>query len=78
MKDILEYLIKAIVNHPDDVSIDKKDENGSLILSISTHKDDMGKVIGKNGKIIHAIRQVMKVPAIKQNARIRIELKEQA
>lgn len=77
MKKTLEYIVQNIVEHPDDVVIEEREEEGITMLSISVHKDDMGQVIGKNGKIIHALRNIMKVQAVKSQKRIRVELVEQ-
>lgn len=78
MKKTLEFIVKLLVDNPDDVTIAEKiGEDGEVALSISVHKEDMGKIIGKNGKIIQAIRTLMKVLAIKEAKQIHVELLEQ-
>ena len=67
MKKALEYILHSIVENPDDVRIEELEENGITNYAIVVNSADMGKVIGKNGKIIRSIRNVMKIPAIKQN-----------
>jgi hypothetical protein len=76
MKDILTSIVKALVDNPDDVSIEEVDDNGYVTLTITVNKDDMGKIIGKEGKVIRAIRNVMKIPAMKQSKKINISLAE--
>jgi predicted RNA-binding protein YlqC (UPF0109 family) len=75
MKDTLQFIISSIVDNPDDVKIDEeqKDE-GITNLIITVNQEDIGKVIGKEGKIIRSIRNIMKVKAMKQNARINISI----
>jgi len=76
MKNILEFIVKQIVDNPDSVAIEETDDNGFVTLTITVAKEDMGKIIGKEGKIIRAIRNVMKIPAIKQQKKIQISLAE--
>ena len=74
MKDALSYIISSIVQDPKAVEITEENTNGIINFTVSVAKDDMGKVIGKEGKIIRAIRNVMKIPAMKQNLRINVSL----
>ena len=76
MKTALSYIISSIVDSPDKVSITEESEDELITFKVSVDKDDMGKVIGKNGKVIRAIRNVLKIPAIKQNKKINIVLEE--
>ena len=78
MKDTLTHIISSIVTQPNDVSITESEEEGITVFTVSVAKEDMGKVIGKEGKVIRSIRNVMKIPAIKQNKRIYITLSENA
>ncbi len=77
MKDILNFIVSELVEDTKALEINQSEESGTLILSIKVAKDDMGKVIGKGGKVIRAIRSVMKIPSIKQNKRVYIQLAEQ-
>lgn len=74
MKDLLETIIKEIVDVPDQVNIEEIEENGIVTFMISVAPEDMGKVIGKGGKIIKAIRNIMKIKAIKEQKRIMVNL----
>lgn len=77
MKDTLAYIISAIVENPDKVKIEESEEEDMLNYTVSLAKEDMGRVIGKEGKVIKAIRNVMKIPANKKTKRINISLKEE-
>lgn len=74
MKDTLLYLIQAIVEHPDDVSIEERHEEDATIFVVHVHAEDMGRVIGKSGRIIRAVRDLMKVIAAKRNEYVDVEL----
>lgn len=78
MKDTLHYIVSAIVDNPDAVVIDEHEEDGILNFSITVAPEDMGKVIGKEGKVIRSIRNIMKIKAMKFDKRIKISLTEQA
>ena len=76
MKDILLGIVTAIVDNPDKVEITEEENEGVTNFVITVAPEDMGKIIGKNGKVIRAIRTVMKIPAIKADKRIFISLTE--
>ena len=76
MQDILSYSVTSIVEKTDKVEITEVQENGILNLNIKVDPSEMGKIIGKNGKVIKAIRNVMKIPAMKDDKRIYITLSE--
>ncbi len=77
MKDTLEYIIKKVVDNPDSVVVEESEENGIITFLVTVAKEDMGKVIGKSGKVIRSIRNVMKIPAMKENKKIHITLSDQ-
>jgi predicted RNA-binding protein YlqC (UPF0109 family) len=76
MKDILTYLIKGIVEKDDKVEVIEEENQGIVNLTVTVDPSDMGRVIGKEGKVIKAIRNVMRIPAMKQNKKIYISLAE--
>jgi len=78
MKKSLKYIVTQIVDDPEKVEINEQEENGMINFSIMVAPSDMGKLIGKNGKVIRAIRNVIKISAIKQNKKINIALLENA
>lgn len=76
MKDTLLTIVKALVDNPNDVAVEEMDDNGFVTLTIAVNRDDMGKIIGKEGKVIRSIRNIMKIPAMKQSKKIQISLSE--
>ncbi len=76
MKDTLTYIVSSIVANQDKIRIEEEETNGFVELQIFVAKEDIGRVIGKEGKIIRAIRNVMKIPAMKQNKKITISVSE--
>lgn len=76
MKKALEYIVSSIVDNPEKVEIAEEEQAGIITFTIKVATEDMGKIIGKNGKIIRAIRNVIKIPAIKQNKKINVTLFE--
>jgi predicted RNA-binding protein YlqC (UPF0109 family) len=76
MKKTLSNIVTSIVDNPKKVEIAEEESEGVTNFVVTVAKEDMGKIIGKNGKVIKAIRNVMKIPAIKENKRIFISLSE--
>ena len=79
MKDLLEHIVKSIVNNPDDVVIEEKesvDFPGLIILSITVAEEDKGVVIGRKGRTINAIRDLITIHAIRTDKRVRVILDE--
>ncbi len=77
MKDALEYIVKQIVENADEVSIDEQDIDGVITFTVHVAKVDMGRLIGKNGKIIRSLRNIMKIPAIKEHKKVQVQLSEE-
>ncbi len=76
MKKILSFIVSAIVEKDDSVEITEEENQGLINLTIKLDPADMGKVIGKEGKVIKAIRNVMRIPAVIQRKKIYISLTE--
>ena len=74
MKQILIDIAKSIVDKPDEVTVVEKVSGDTSILELSVAKEDMGKVIGRGGKIAKSIRTVMKAAAIKENKRVIVDI----
>lgn len=74
MKELLETIAKALVQFPEDVHAEMKEKEGEVFLTLSVNEQDMGKVIGRSGRIAKAIRSVMNAAASKQNKRISIDI----
>ena len=74
MKELLENIAKLLVDNPDQVSVNEVEGEKSLIRELRVANDDMGKVIGKQGRIAKAIRTVMKAAAVRNNKRVVVEI----
>ena len=74
MKEVLEVLAKALVDSPDDVSVIEVEGERETVLELRVAGDDMGKVIGKQGRIAKAIRTVVKAAASRENKRVMVEI----
>jgi len=77
MKYFLEYVVNALVDHSEDVDIQQVENDRSTVFYVHLHPDDVGKVIGRNGHTINAIRNVL-CSAAKENRRVQIEIVEEA
>jgi uncharacterized protein len=76
MKELLEYIIRLLVDHPQEVQITEVDGARTAIFEVRCHPDDVGKVIGKSGKTISAMRIILGTAAAKQGRRAMIEVVE--
>jgi predicted RNA-binding protein YlqC (UPF0109 family) len=74
MTELLTQIIKHLVDKPEEVSVQEVQGERSVILEVKVAADDVGKVIGREGRIINALRQIVKAAAGKTNKRISIEL----
>lgn len=74
MKELLVYLAKSLVDNPDAVQVNEVQGERSTILELRVAPEDMGKVIGKQGRIAQALRTIVKAAAIKDGKRIMIEI----
>jgi uncharacterized protein len=73
---VLEYVVPWLIDHPEDVKIAdvEGERQGDLILELSVHPDDMGKVIGKRGRIIHALRSLARAAGQREGKNITVEV----
>ena len=74
MRELVEYIVKSIVDEPDEVAIDEIVADERTILKLQVAPDDMGKVIGKEGKVARSIRTLLKVASIKEGKRFILEI----
>ena len=74
MKDLVEYLVRALVDNPDEAVIVETAGASVIIIEITVAKDDIGKIIGKEGRIANAIRTVVKAAAAKLNKKVTVEI----
>lgn len=76
MKNLLEFLLIHLVDHPEDVSVEETEDDRGLVYILHVHPEDIGRVIGKGGSIIHSIRSIAKIRAIKEGIHAYIKLAE--
>lgn len=74
MKDLVEVIAKALVKNPDQVSVTVVEEDNSTVLELRVASDDMGKIIGKQGRIAKAVRTVVKAAATRENKKVTVEI----
>ena len=75
MKDLLEYLAKGLVEHPDEVRITEvQEDDGTIVLELSVNQDDYGSVIGRGGRTASALRTVLKAAAVKEQRRVFVDI----
>ncbi len=72
----LDYVIKALVDHPDEVVIVRSVDEMGVLLTLTVSPDDMGKIIGRDGNIAKAIRTLLRVVGMKHNARVNLKINE--
>ena len=75
-KEFLEYLIKALVDNPNDVKIDRKVDEMGVLLSLKLNPADMGQIIGKGGSTVKAIRTLLRIVGLKNHARVNLKIEE--
>ena len=76
MKELVEVIAKALVDHPEEVSVNEKNEGRTIVLELHVAEGDMGKVIGKQGRIAKAIRSVVKAAAAKEDKKVVVDIME--
>ncbi|MGQ9545846.1 MAG: KH domain-containing protein [Dehalococcoidia bacterium] len=74
MRDLLEYIIKAIVSQPDAVKITEENSDQGLLIKLEVAPDDKGRVIGRQGRVAQALRTLLRVKAAKEDTRVRLEI----
>lgn len=77
MRELLEFIALKLVDHPDQVIITEKNEDGFSQLNLRVAPDDMGKIIGKEGKIIKSLRHLLRVKAIIDKKKVSLNLEDQ-
>lgn len=75
-KDFLEFLVKSLVDHPDDVKVERKVDEMGVLLSLRVNALDMGQVVGRQGATAKAIRSLLRIVGIKNNARVNLKIEE--
>src|SRR3989338_8439040 len=75
-RDFVEYVIKQIVDHPEDVVVERTVDEMGVLLTLKVHKDDMGKIIGKSVQTAKALRILLRIIGSKNNARVNLKIVE--
>jgi predicted RNA-binding protein YlqC (UPF0109 family) len=74
MKELIETIVKPLVDYPEEIVITEVVDNNHITYKLSVHKEDVGKIIGKNGRVAKAIRSVIYASATQSNKRIQLEI----
>jgi hypothetical protein len=74
VKDLLEFLARSLVDHPEQVRVEEKESSDGVVLRLSVAQEDVGKVIGKQGRIARALRTVVKASAVKEGKQATVEI----
>jgi hypothetical protein len=77
-QDFLEYIVKSLVDHPEDVKVDRKVDEMGVLLSLKVNPEDMGQIIGKAGSTARAIRNLVRIVGLKNHARVNLKIEEPA
>ena len=75
-QEFLEYLVKSLVDHPDDVKVERKVDEMGVLLSLRVNPLDMGQVVGRQGATAKSIRSLLRIVGIKNNARVNLKIEE--
>jgi predicted RNA-binding protein YlqC (UPF0109 family) len=75
-QEFLEYLVKSIVDHPDDVKVERKVDEMGVLLDLRVHQEDMGMLIGRQGSTAKALRTLLRIVGARHNARVNLKIEE--
>lgn len=76
MKDLMEYIAKSLVEHPEDVQVTQSGSGDRVRLELKVNADDMGRVIGKSGRVANAIRALLRVAAERKGKQVTLDVLE--
>jgi predicted RNA-binding protein YlqC (UPF0109 family) len=74
IKELVEYIVTSLVDNPDQVTVSESGQQDTIVLEISVASSDMGRVIGKGGRVVNSIRTLVQVLAAKQGKRVSLEV----
>lgn len=77
-KDFLEYVVKALVDHPGDVKVDRGVDEMGVLLTLKVNPEDMGQIIGRAGSTARSIRNLVRIIGLKNHARVNLKIEEPA
>jgi len=77
VEELLRYMVRALVDHPDEVTIDAfEEDDGTVVLEVGVAEDDVGQVVGRGGRTINALRAVMRASSVKEGRRVLVDVVE--
>jgi predicted RNA-binding protein YlqC (UPF0109 family) len=76
MRDLVEFLTRTLVEDPDAVSVEEVDENGDIVLEVSVAEEDLGRIIGRGGRVANALRTIAKASGTRNDTRVMVEILE--
>lgn len=74
MKELIEYIAKAIADNPDKVVVSETEEDGRILIRLEVADEDKGKIIGRQGRVVQAMRTLLRVAAVKKGTRATLEI----
>jgi predicted RNA-binding protein YlqC (UPF0109 family) len=74
MRELLEYLAKSLVEDPDSIEVEELEEDGDLVLEVTAAEDDLGRLIGRGGRVANALRAVMRAAATREGRRVIVDI----
>ena len=77
-KEFLEFLVKSLVDNPDDVKVERKVDERGVLLTLWVNPNDMGHVVGRQGSTAKAIRSLLRIVGVKNNSRVNLKIEEPA
>ncbi|MDD2913447.1 MAG: KH domain-containing protein [Candidatus Pacebacteria bacterium] len=75
-QEFLEFIVKTLVDHPDDVKVERKVDEMGVLLSLTVNPEDMGQIIGRAGSTARAIRSLIRIIGLKNHARVNLKIEE--
>jgi len=75
-QEFLEYVVKSLVDHPEDVKVDRRVDEMGVLLSLKVHPEDMGQIVGREGSTARAIRTLVRIIGLKNHARVNLKIEE--
>lgn len=76
MRELVEYLARSLVEHPDQVAVEEFEEDGELVVELRVAEDDVGRVIGREGRVAKALRTIARAAGARQDRRVTVEIVE--
>jgi hypothetical protein len=75
-QEFLEFIVKALVDHPEDVNVERKVDEMGVLLSLKVNSEDMGQIIGRSGSTARSIRSLVRIIGLKNHARVNLKIEE--